>query len=472
MERRAAIYCRISDDREGRGLGVQRQEADCRALAERLGWQVIEVFQENDTSAYSGKTRKHYQRMLAAVEAGRVDAVIAWHNDRLHRSPSELEHFISLLESRHVAVQTVTAGVIDLNTPSGRMIARQLGVAARYESEHKSERIRRKHRELAEGGKIGGGGTRPFGYNNDRMTVCEDEALLIKEAAERLLTGEGVRTILKDWTKRGVSTVTGKPWQVSIFRNMMMRGRIAGWREHKGELIAEAVWPGIISVDDLKRIRTLLRDPARVNGEEFKVRKYALTGGFSICGVCGAKLSARASTGRVPSMVCASGPPAYGCGKIRCQALPLEDYMLGLILGAVASGDLDRRLSAQLAEVEGSNLTEVQDGLRAARSKLEELAQAYARDAFTLAEWEAARKPIAARVKDLESQENALLGAGTFDMPKSVDAIQDAWETRGLEWRRALVRRFFKRIVINPAVRGRNTFDPNRIHEVWFDESD
>jgi hypothetical protein len=35
-----------------------------------------------------------------------------------------------------------------------------------------------------------------------------------------------------------------------------------------------------------------------------------------------------------------------------------------------------------------------------------------------------------------------------------------------------LVRRFFKRIIINPAVRGRNTFDPNRIREVWFDESE
>jgi len=43
---RAAIYCRISDDREGRGLGVARQEDDCRKLAERLGWEVAKLYRD------------------------------------------------------------------------------------------------------------------------------------------------------------------------------------------------------------------------------------------------------------------------------------------------------------------------------------------------------------------------------------------------------------------------------------------
>jgi site-specific DNA recombinase len=51
--------------------------------------------------------------------------------------------------------------VLDLSTPSGRMVARQLGAVARYESEHKSERQRRKHQELAEASKSSGGGARP-----------------------------------------------------------------------------------------------------------------------------------------------------------------------------------------------------------------------------------------------------------------------------------------------------------------------
>jgi site-specific DNA recombinase len=59
--RRAAIYCRISQDRAGAGLGVERQREDCAALADRLGWNVVETFTDNDLSAYSGKPRAGYR---------------------------------------------------------------------------------------------------------------------------------------------------------------------------------------------------------------------------------------------------------------------------------------------------------------------------------------------------------------------------------------------------------------------------
>jgi site-specific DNA recombinase len=63
--RSAAIYARISSDQVGEGLGVQRQTEDCRKLAADLGWQVGEEYVDNDFSAYSGKPRPAYLRMLA-----------------------------------------------------------------------------------------------------------------------------------------------------------------------------------------------------------------------------------------------------------------------------------------------------------------------------------------------------------------------------------------------------------------------
>ena len=96
---RAAIYCRISDDREGRGLGVARQEDDCRKLAERLGWQVAKLYRDNDISAFRGKPRPAYQVMLDDVKNGQVDGILCWHNDRLHRHQRELEDFIELVTS-------------------------------------------------------------------------------------------------------------------------------------------------------------------------------------------------------------------------------------------------------------------------------------------------------------------------------------------------------------------------------------
>lgn len=124
---RAVIYVRISKDREGAGLGVDRQRADCVALAERMGWLVVGTYTDNDISAYSGKLRPGYTSMMKSLEQGHADAIIAWHTDRLHRSPRELESFIDLCERQGLSVQTVRAGVIDLSNASGRMVARMLG---------------------------------------------------------------------------------------------------------------------------------------------------------------------------------------------------------------------------------------------------------------------------------------------------------------------------------------------------------
>src|ERR1044072_1976488 len=109
---RAVIYCRISQDRTGAGLGVDRQREDCEALAERNGWDVVEVYVDNDVRAYSGKERKGDQRMLDALDQGPATAVIVWHTDRLHRSPLELENYINLCEKRGVSTHTVQAGAL------------------------------------------------------------------------------------------------------------------------------------------------------------------------------------------------------------------------------------------------------------------------------------------------------------------------------------------------------------------------
>ncbi|MDQ1740944.1 MAG: site-specific recombinase [Pseudonocardiales bacterium] len=74
--RAAAIYARISSDQDGPGLGVQRQVEDGRKLASQRGWVVAEEYVDNDVSAYSGKRRPAYQRMLADLVAGERDAVI------------------------------------------------------------------------------------------------------------------------------------------------------------------------------------------------------------------------------------------------------------------------------------------------------------------------------------------------------------------------------------------------------------
>lgn len=98
MATTAVIYCRISQDSTREGLGVQRQEEDCRALAAKGGLTVLEVYTDNDTgaSSLSRKKRPAYDAMLAAIRAGEAEVILAYSNSRLTRHNLQLEELITL----------------------------------------------------------------------------------------------------------------------------------------------------------------------------------------------------------------------------------------------------------------------------------------------------------------------------------------------------------------------------------------
>lgn len=217
---RAAVYARISLDRVGSGLGVERQLEDCRQLAAERGWDVMAVFSDNDVSAFSGKIRPGYRELLEYMRGNHVDVVVAWHVDRLHRSPVELEEYIGVSEATATMTVTVKAGDLDLSTAAGRMVARMLGAAARHESEQKSERIRRKRRQEAESGRSHG----PLGYGYDaNQAVVAEEAAVVREVATRLLDGDTLYGIATDLTNCGVPTPGAGRWYHHQVRKLVAR---------------------------------------------------------------------------------------------------------------------------------------------------------------------------------------------------------------------------------------------------------
>ena len=80
----------------------------------------------------------------------------------------------------------VPFGAIDLATPSGRLVARQLGAVARYEIEHAIERQKSAKLQAAKAGKYGGG-MRPYGYKGDGVTIGPVERDVLLEMAERII---------------------------------------------------------------------------------------------------------------------------------------------------------------------------------------------------------------------------------------------------------------------------------------------
>ncbi|HEY7934280.1 MAG TPA: recombinase family protein [Solirubrobacteraceae bacterium] len=459
---RAGVYARISSDRDGDQLGVTRQIEDCRRFAERCGYVVEEVYVDDDISAWSGKHRPEFERMVDDLRSRRIGAVLVWHLDRLTRHPRELEAFIDLCDELRVELGCVT-GDVDLGSHIGRLTARMLGGLARYESDHKSERIRRKHEEIAVKGRVSGGGSRPYGFEADKVTVRAAEAAVVRECAQRLLAGEPVRSIARDLDERGVTAASGGAWSPQSLRRMLASPRISGQRVHHGEIVAKAVWPAIISEDDGAKIRSLLANPERRTNKA--ARRYLL-GGLLVCSHCGERLVARPRSGGQRRYACAKGPGFSGCGKTYINAGDVEQFVTEAVLIRLDSAALQRALERRTREAPDAQrwLSEMEQ----AQAQLVELAAAYGNREISMDELRAARKPIEQRLTNARKQLGKVSRSSVLDRyVGNGEGLRAEWASLDLSQQHAIVAAVVDSVVVGPARRGYNRFDESRLTPRW-----
>jgi DNA invertase Pin-like site-specific DNA recombinase len=458
---RVGIYARISSDREGDNLAISRQLADCEALAERKRWAVVERYVDADISAYGGKPRPEYRRMLDDIEDGALDAVLVYHADRLHRHPRELEDFIDLCARTGTKMATVS-GDLDLSTHEGQLMARITGAVARKESDDKSRRIQRKHEELAAAGKVSGGGSRPYGYGADKRTIRPEEAEVIRELARRVLAGDSLKALCKDLNDRGIPTAAGKDWAPQTMRRMLLSARISGQREHHGEIVAKAEWPAIITPAETQKLRAKLRDPDRRTNRAG--RRYLLTR-LLRCGHCGSQLYSRPRDDGARRYVCATGPGFGGCGKLTILAEPVELFVSEAALHRLESPLLPEAIRRPPDETKG---TEWQAEAERAQAQLDELAEMWAAGEITRGEWQKARPPIEKRLI-LARKKLAQLNRQAALVPfiGDVKRVRDQWQTMTLSRQAEIIRALVEYIEVAPGRRGYNRFDRSRLRPVW-----
>jgi site-specific DNA recombinase len=458
---RAGIYARISSDREGDNLAISRQLADCEQLAKRRSWTVVERYVDSDISAYSGKRRPEYLRMLGEIEAGVVEAVVVYHADRLHRHPRELEDFIDLCQRTKTKIATVS-GDLDLSTHEGQLLARITGAVARKESDDKSRRHRRKHEELATAGKVSGGGSRPYGYDPDKRTIRPEEAGVIRECARRVLAGDSLRSICLDLNEHGTPSASGKQWTPQTLRRMLMSARISGQREHRGQIVSNAEWPPIITPRETQQLRAKLGDPNRRTNRA--AQRYLLTR-LLRCSHCGSVLVSRPRDDGTRRYVCASGPGSGGCGKTTIIADPLERFISAGVLHRLESPRLPEAIIRTPKNGDGSDW---QAEVERTQAKLDELAELWANGEITRSEWLKARAPIEKR-QTHSKKKLAALNRATALVPFIADAkrVREQWQMMTLSRQHQIVAALLDHVIIGPARRGYNRFDESRLRPVW-----
>lgn len=476
---RAAIYARISRDAEEEGLGVARQVHDCETRAKREGLTVVGTYVDNDISAStaSRKPRPEYDRMMADARAGHFDVVLAYSNSRLTRRPREVEDVIDHHDQYGTRFLTIVSGDDDLSTADGRMVARLKGNIDTAEAERTSERLRRKHRQLAESGAHIG--PRPFGwdFNDDRsLRINPAEAAVLRECVARVLAGEGIWKITKDLNARGITTSTGKPWATQVMRRMLLRWRNCGLRSHQpldkngrrsGPVtLSPGQWEPIVDRETHERVVALLTDPARRSNNRGTEAKYLLTS-VARCGECDGyvvgtnEFTYVLKSGRTRHYPHAYKCPHAGCMKVTRNMADVDQHVRNFVVALLARDGV-RLLGGDPVAAE-----QARERIAALKAQMD-----LAADRFADGEWTDEQvSRINARVRPQLEAEQARLRAAQPDTSLADWADTDAeqlaakWDAAGVETKKALIRLLGLRITIKRVGAGNasNGYDPESV---------
>lgn len=274
---KAAIYLRISLDRNGDGLAVERQRAECLRLVQERGWTVYEEYADESVSAFRKNVKRPaYDRLVADYKAGRFAAIVCYDLDRFTRQPRQLEDWIDAAEETGLVIVTAN-GEADLSNDNGRMFARIKASVARAEMERKAARQKAKNAQnVALGRPVPG--KRRYGFLTGNVKADPVEAPRVTELYARVLAGESVASLAKEWGRQPVR-----------LREILTNPSYAGWVVRKGELFEAADdVDRIVDRETFEKVQVLLSDPSRRTTPGSQVRYLA--SGIARCGVCGARM--------------------------------------------------------------------------------------------------------------------------------------------------------------------------------------
>ncbi|MFK5582161.1 recombinase family protein [Serinicoccus sp. LYQ131] len=465
------IYARISDDPRGNHAGVERQQRECRDLAESKGWTVVDVIVDNDASATTGKPREGFERLLAA----RPERVVVWATDRLVRVAKDLERVLDL----GLEVHSCVSGEVDLSNPTGRAMARVAVAFSTLEGEQKAERQRAQHRQRVEQGKPWGWGSTngrmPFGYalsDEGSIVLDETEAPLLEEAYREVASGATYAEVARRWAGQGLTYVGRERCQHESgscpgghevekqphgqwLRQLMHSPRNAALiaTEDEGEYVPGA-WPAIVDADMWKAALGVAGN-LNLRGKGSGKRQGLLTG-IVQCGVCDKTLRLRWRTNR-------QGVKQYRVYASECShvSVPqewLEEYLEGRIVDALSEPlALGQHWQWPGEPRPGAEATETARQINALRERMTEAADSYALGEIDRATLAKVNQRVRESLEPLEAQlARSYAGSPMFggEAPTSREEMLTRWQDGTQDERRALVRHLLREVSVKQRKRG------------------
>ncbi|MGZ8323417.1 MAG: recombinase family protein [Rhodoplanes sp.] len=253
------------------------------------GWLLVP--DRYDDGGFSGGTleRPALQRLLADIEAGRVDVVVVYKIDRPSRSLMDFAKLVEVFDRNNVTFVSVTQS-FNTTTSMGRLTLNILLSFAQFEREVIGERIRDKFAALRKKG-MWMGGWAPLGYDvkDRKLVVNEAEAATVWTIFLRFLRVGSMTRLTVALRSEGMRTKSGKPVDKGYLYRILNNRVYIGEAVHKGiaysgehtAIIDRTLWDrvhDIIGESPRKRaMRTRAQTPALLKGLIFGPTGAAMT---------------------------------------------------------------------------------------------------------------------------------------------------------------------------------------------------
>ena len=365
----AALYARVSSDRQDVDLSVAAQ---LRALKEYAKANGYSVAREYIDEAESGRIADRPQFKMMIEEGSKpkapFDVILVWKFSRFTRKREHAVVFKSQLRRKGIRVVSITEQAEDNAT--GRLLEGIIETVDEFYSENLATEVVRGMREAASRGFFLGSKA-PFGYKKIKvqdgpkerpsLEVDPASAPVVKEIFEKSLMGNGLKELCKELNDRGV-TNRGKRWYKGglhyVLRNEAYTGTAVWGRTSKGEKDADPVrvegaWPALVSKELFDEVQQAMSERAPKVQRPGRVGSQYLLSGLLRCGVCGRPYSAQgAKSGQFAYYICGTlfREGAGTCSARYLNAPKLETFVVEKIRERILNEETITELVQLVAE--------------------------------------------------------------------------------------------------------------------------
>jgi DNA invertase Pin-like site-specific DNA recombinase len=460
------IYARVSrvasKNKKKNEPSTGGQVAICRLRLADLDLPEGKVLVDPGRSAWDPTVKRPaWDELMDRLERGVSGGFIVFDLERFTRQLTDGERMIELAACGLGVLDSESE--YDLTTPNGKKAFRDAINAAAYYSDRLSTRARRGKRLKAMSGEPNTT-TRPFGFEDDFVTVREAEAEIIRDLTRRFLAGETQHALVRDLNARGILSSKGNPWTVRSLQLLLLRerncGRIlytdteANVKSIAGRLLGEP----IVTEDDFDRVCAMYAARRR---SEPRSEIYLCTG-IAFCGRpgCGKPLTGHPGAA-LKTYEDGSVRREYRCGPSSnggCAKISVDQRGLDEVAGAIAVAILsDSRhagaIESAIRELE-SEAARLDLAIAEAERVAEALADRLGRGELTLSRYDIASRPLEERIAKLKAEREALgdPAPGALRQP-SREYWQRRWDEADTAEKRELLKMALRgrRLVVDPA---------------------